>query len=132
MRYFWDTEEEKVYSEHDLMSVFCDLMKECPEYQTETFCDFLREASGKNGSLIEIKKPLSADAVEEINAAALEFLNGFERLYRAFADCDVSEDSFNRFLSDEFPFVASLDEMPPVVESWINRVVTFAQCLSRD
>lgn len=130
MRYFWDTEDEKVYSENDLMGVFCDLMKDCPEYKTETFCDFLNNASGKNGSLVEIKKPLSADKVEEINSATLEFYNAMIRLYEAFGD--VSEESFNDYLSDGYPFLNSLTDARYDVEAWCERVYRFSARLSRE
>lgn len=130
MRYFYNTEDEKRYSEAELVQVFCDLMKEDESYKEFSFYDFLNEASGKNGVLIEIKKPLSAKEVTDVKLAAIEFNNAMKSLYDALDN--VSEESFNEFLSDYYPFNNSFADAKNDVEWWSENVCRFAERLSRE
>lgn len=129
MKYYWDAEEEKMYSEKELMQVFCDLMKEDDMYQTLTFQDFMAEASGKNGSLVEIKKPLKKSEVEAIKDATYALLDGMGKLHDALSI--VSEESFNKFLSREYPFLDSFQDAFYAVSDWCDSVFQNAERLSR-
>lgn len=129
MRYFYNTGDEKRYSVAELVQVFCDLMKEDESYKEISFYDFLNEASGKNGVLIEIKKPLSEKEVTAVKLAAIEFNNAMKSLYEALDN--VSEESFNEFLSDGYPFQNSFTDAKYDVDWWCENVCRFADRLSR-
>ena len=130
MRYFRNIENGEVYTLDELLGNFADFMRDDASLREMSFYQWLNDCTSKNGSLVEIGEPISAEIADEIRAASLEFYNAFSRLYKSFSA--VSEDSFNEYLAHAYPFSYSLDEMPSVIDDWTNLVGTYANCLSAD
>ena len=130
MRYFYCTEDGKLYSENDLLRDYCDFLRTDEEYKSISFDRYIETCLDKNGSLLEIKNPIGEAQAEKINSAMADFMTAFDKLKSAFSH--VSEESFNEYLSANYPFSVSFDELTFLMESWAYDVYNYSIRLSRD
>lgn len=116
MRKFVCTESGNVYTEDELVALFCEFLKDDKSMWGTSFADWMRNASGKNGTLRELT-PLTVRHREEISSACDKLREAMTAMRVALIN--VTEESYNRCLSDGYPFRDSWDEAFWETEDWI-------------
>lgn len=119
MRKFVCTESGNVYTEDELVALYCESLKEDSSLRGDSFYDWMRNASGKNGTLREFK-PLST-AHRDLLFDAIKQVRGGMKLLNNALDT-VSEESFNRNLSEHYPFKDSFAEAYWEFIEWLDTV----------
>ena len=117
MKKYYCNEDEKIYTEDELLDLYCQLVKEDASYRGDSFADYIRNCTSKNGTLTELHGLDSLDKYLIRESA--------ERLWDAFKDFHeimerVNEGSFNDCLSEGYPFSESFDAMRFVMGEWID------------
>lgn len=117
MKKYYCNEDEKIYTEDELLDLYCQLVKEDASYRGDSFADYIRNCTSKNGTLTELHGLDSLDKYLIRESA--------ERLWDAFKDFHeimerVNEGSFNDCLSEGYPFSESFDAMRFTMGEWID------------
>ena len=119
MKKFVCTETGTVYTEEGLVTLFCESLKEDESMRETSFVDWMREATGKNGTLREFKpmpesyRKLLLDSTEMV-------AKGIHDMWIALSG--VPEWSFNQYLSEGFPFERDWESAVFETLDWLDEV----------
>ena len=121
MRKFICTESGTVFTEDGLINLYSQTLYDDESMRDESFNDWFRESTGKNGTLRELKQ-LTDEHKESIRSACFALRDSIRSLRIAMQG--VTEESFNRCLSDNYPFLHDWDEAVwNDIPDWIGTVV---------
>ena len=121
MRKFICTESGTVFTEEGLINLYSQALYDDESMRDECYNDWFREATGKNGTLRELKQ-LTDEHKESIRSACFALRGSIRSLRIAMQG--VTEESFNRCLSDNYPFLHDWDEAVwNDIPDWIGTVV---------
>lgn len=120
MKKYYCCEDQKIYTEDELLDMYCQLVKEDASYRGDSFADYIRNCTSKNGSLTEVR---ALDSIDRylVKCAAEKFWEAFKDFHEILTE-KVNEGSFNDSLSEGYPFSDSFDAMRFVMGEWMERL----------